>query len=66
MKSNGFTEVDRYFEASGSNSSLTYSTHLTKIGGQIIAIGIPKNDIFNISHSEARKESINYQNGKNN
>lgn len=58
MKSNGFTEVDRYFEASGSNSSLTYSTHLTKIGGQIIAIGIPKNDIFNISHSEARKKAL--------
>lgn len=58
MKKSDIQEVDRYFEASGDNSALTFSTHLTKIGGQIIVIGIPKNDIFNISHTEARKKAL--------
>lgn len=58
MRKSNINEVDRYFEASGDNLALTFSTHITKIGGQIIVIGIPKNDLFNISHSEARKKAL--------
>jgi L-iditol 2-dehydrogenase len=50
--------VARVFEASGSNEAITATTKVAKSGGSIIMIGIPKNDDFNISHSEARKKGL--------
>lgn len=61
MKIHGIKEVDRYFEASGNVEALKNSTRLTKIGGQVIVIGIPTNDEFCICHSEARKKALTFK-----
>lgn len=50
--------VDRVFEASGTENIMQTIIKTSKIGAQIILIGIPKEDIVTFSHSEARKKGL--------
>lgn len=50
--------VDRIYEASGNDDAINIITKVTKSGAEVVMIGIPKGDEFNISHSEARKKGL--------
>ncbi|MBE6051251.1 MAG: hypothetical protein E7214_11560 [Clostridium sp.] len=50
--------VDRVFEASGNDDSMAMTTKVAKSGAELVMIGIPKGNEFNISHPEARKKGV--------
>jgi L-iditol 2-dehydrogenase len=50
--------VDRVFEAAGKHEAIRLTTSLARAGARVVLLGIPPDEDFAISHTEARKRGL--------
>lgn len=50
--------VDVAFEAAWADESVAYSAEMARLGGRLVLVGIPSNDVMNMKHSTARRKGL--------
>ena len=50
--------VDVAFEAAWADESVAFSAEMARLGGRLVLVGIPSNDVMNMKHSSARRKGL--------